>query len=75
MNTNIVIPVLHFFQIFPKFQEKTRRLITVPQKPYKKKVLPPFVPIIEEEEELFAKINHFNKNTVETNHGLLQTLK
>ena len=75
MNTNIVIPALHLFQISPKFREETRRLMTVPRKPRKKKVLPPSVPIVEEEEELFAKIDHLNKDTVETNHALLQTPK
>ena len=71
MNTNIVIPALHLFQISLKLQEKTRRLMTVPQKPYKKKVLPPSVSIIGEEKGLFAKIDHLNKDTVETNHALL----
>ena len=75
MNTNIVIPGLHLFQISPKFQEEKRRLMIVLRKPCKKKVLPPSVPIIQKEEELFAKIDHFNKDTVETNHALFQTPK
>ena len=49
--------------------------MTVPQKPCKKKVLPPFVPIIEKEEEFFIEIDHLNKKTVETNHALFQTPK
>ena len=49
--------------------------MTVPRNPCKKKVLPPFVPIIEKEEELFAEINHLNKDIIETNHALLQTPK
>ena len=27
MNINIILPVLYFFQFFPKFKEKTRRLM------------------------------------------------
>ena len=49
--------------------------MTVPGKPRKKKVLHPSIPIIEEREELFAKINHLNKNIVEINHALFQTPK
>lgn len=75
MNTNIVIPALHLFQISPKFREETRRLMTVPRKPRKKKVVSPTVPIIEEEEELYGKINHPNEEIVDTNHALLQTPK
>ena len=75
MNTNIVIPALHLFQISPKFREETRRLMTVPRKPRKKKVVPPAVPIIEEEEELYAEVHHPNQDTVDTNHALLQTPK
>lgn len=55
INTNIVIPALHLFQISSKFREKTRRLITVPHKPRKKKTVPSAVPMIEKE-ELFAEI-------------------
>lgn len=69
MNTNIVILVLYFIQIFSKFREEIRRLMTAAQKPRKMKVLPPSVLIVEEEKELLAKIDHFNKNTVETNHA------
>ena len=75
MNTNIIIPALHLFQISPKFREETRRLMTVPPKPRKKKVVPPAVPVIEEEEELYAEIHHPKRDTVDTNHALLQTPK
>lgn len=71
MNTNIFIPALHLFQISPKFWEETRRLMIVPQKPCKKKVVLPAIPIIEEEEELYAEIHQPDKNTVDTNHALL----
>ena len=57
MNTNIVIQVLHFFQILPKFQEKISHLIIVSSKPYKKKVVPSTIAIIEKEEKLYAKIH------------------
>ncbi len=75
MNTNIVIPALHLFQISPKFREKTRRLMTVLRKPCKKKVVPPTISIIEEEEELYAKIHHPDQDIIDTNHLLLQTPK
>ncbi len=75
MNTNIVIPALHLFQITPKFQEETRHLMTVLRKPRKKKVVPPSVPIIEEEEELYAEIHYPNEDIVNTNHAFLQTSK
>lgn len=60
INTNIVITVLHFFQILPKFREETRRLMTVPRKPREKKILSLAFPFIEEEEEHYAKIHHNN---------------
>lgn len=75
MNTNIVIPVLYFFQISPKFQEETRRLIIIPQKPHKKKVVLSTILIIKEEEELYADIYQPDKNTVDINHALLQMPK
>ena len=49
--------------------------MTVSQKPYKEKILPFSVLIIEEEEELFTEIDHLDKNTVENNHTLFQTSK
>ena len=49
--------------------------MTVPYKLRKKKVIPPTIPIIEEEEELYAEIYHLNQDTVDTNHTLLQTPK
>ena len=47
----------------------------VSHKPYKKKVILPSVPIIEKEEELYAKIYHSNQDIVDTNHTLLQIPK
>ena len=72
MKTNIVIPALHLFQISPKFREETRRLMTIPCKPHKKKVIPP---ILEEEKELYAGVDYLEQNTVNTNYALLQTPK
>lgn len=40
MNTNIVITALHLFQISPKFREKTSCLMTVPQKPLRRRLCP-----------------------------------
>ena len=51
INTNIVILALYLFQISPKFCEEIRRLMTVPQKPRKKKVVPSAIPIVKEDEE------------------------
>lgn len=75
MNTNIVIPVLYFFQIFSKFQEETRRLIIIPQKPHKKKFVPPTILIIKEEKEPYTDIYQPDKNIVDINHVLLQMPK
>ena len=74
MNTNIVVPALHLFQISPKFREGTRRLMTALQKRCKRRVVPFSVPIIEEEKELYVKMHHPNKDIVNTNHILLQIL-
>lgn len=71
MNINIVIPALHLFQISPKFRKEIRRLMTVPRKLRKKKVVPLAVPIIEEKAELYAKIHHPKQDTVDTNYVLL----
>ncbi len=49
--------------------------MTVPRKPRGKKVVPPAIPIIEEEEELYAKIHHPDQDIIDTNHTLLQTPK
>lgn len=75
MNINIVILELHFFQIFSNFWEETRRLITVFEKPYKKKVVPSAILIVEEEYELYAEIYHSYKSIADINHTLLQTPK
>lgn len=48
INTNIVILVLYFFQISPKFWKKTRCLITVLRESRKKNVVPLVVSIFEE---------------------------
>lgn len=47
----------------------------VPQKPYKKKVMPSTILIIQEKEELYAEIYYPNKNPVETNYTLFQMSK
>lgn len=53
--------------------------MTVPWKPHKKKIvplaMPPTIPIIEEEEELYAEIHHPNKDTIDTNYALFQMPK
>ena len=73
MNTNIVIPALHLFQISPKFREETRRLMTVPRKPRKKKITTPIIPIVEDEKELYVGINYSERDAVDTHHALIQT--
>ena len=55
IKTNIVIPALHLFQTLPKFREETRRLMTVPCQPRKKKVISL---VVEKEEELYAGIDY-----------------
>ena len=75
INTIIVILALYLFPIFPKFCEKTKRLITVFQKPRKKKVVPSAIPIVEKEEELYGEIHHSNKGIADFNHLLFQILK
>ena len=57
-----------------KFQEKTRRLITVPRKSRKKKVVLSAILIEEKEEIHYADIHQPGKD-VDTNHTLLQTPK
>ncbi len=37
--------------------------------------MPHAIPILEEEEELYAKIHHLDQDTIDTNHVLLQILK
>lgn len=44
--------------------------MTIPQKLFKKIVLLSSIPIIEEKEKLFIKIDHINKDIFETNHAL-----
>ena len=75
MNTNIVILALYLFQISLKLSEKTRYLMTVPQKPCKKKVVPFDIPIIDEKEKLYAKIHQSDEDIVDINHALFQILK
>ena len=75
MNTNIVIPAIYLFQISSKFQKETRRLITVSQKPRKKKVVPSAILVIKEEEKLYTEIHHPKQDTIDTNHTLFQTPK
>lgn len=67
--------MLLFFPISLKFQEEIKYFIIVPQKLYKKKVVTAVISIIEKEKELYSKIYYLNKNTIDTNHTLLQTLK
>ena len=74
INTNIVILALHLFQILPKFQEEIRRLMTVPRKSCKKKVVPSAILIEKEEEINYADIHQPSKD-IDTNHALLQTPK
>ena len=74
MNTNIVIPTLHLFQILPKFQEESSRLMTVSPKPCKKEIVPSAISIKEKEDINYADIYQPGKN-VNTNHALLQTPK
>ena len=73
MNTNIVIQVLHLFQISHKFGEEIYHLMTVLQKSRKKKITIPIIPIIKDKEELYAKIDYLEKNAVNTYHTLIQT--
>ncbi len=49
--------------------------MTVPRKPRKKKVVPLAIPIIEEEEKLYAKIHHLDQDIIDTNHALFQIQK
>ena len=75
MNTNIVIPALHLFQISPKFREETRRLMTVPRRPRKKKVIPPTTPSEDDENRPYVRAEKSNQNLIQTNHALVQTPK
>lgn len=61
----------YFFQIFYKFQEKTKYLIIVFQKPCKKKLMFFTIPIIEKKEKLYIEIYYSNKNIVQTNNVLI----
>lgn len=45
--------------------------MTIPQKPYKKKVISFAILIIKEEKKLYIKINYLNKNIIKTNYALL----
>ena len=74
MITNIVIPALHLFQILPKFSEETRRFITIPQRPHKK-VIPPTNLSKDDKNRLYIRAKKSNQNLVQTNHGLVLTLK
>lgn len=56
MNTNIIISALHLFQILLKSQEETRCLITIPQRPYKKNVIPLTTPIEDDKNRSYARI-------------------
>ena len=49
--------------------------MTVFRKYHKKKIVSSSVPIIEKEEELYAKIHHPNEDIVNTNYSLFQTPK
>lgn len=79
MKTNIIIPVLHLFQVSLKFMKETRYFITVHCKPCKKKVIPLVIkiipPTIEEEEEFYTMVDYLDYNRVNINFALLQTLK
>ena len=55
MNTNIIISTLYLLQISPKFPEETRRLMTAPQRPYKKKVIPPTIPSKDDENKPYVR--------------------
>lgn len=79
MNTNIILVTLYLFQISLKFEEEAKHLMTIPQKPRKKKVVPSTISstisIIKKEEELYINIDHLNKDIIDTNHALLQMPK
>lgn len=49
--------------------------MTVSQKPYKIKIIPTTISIIEVENELYTEIYHPNKNIINTNHALFQIPK
>lgn len=49
--------------------------MTVLQKPYKKKITIPIIPIVEDKEELYADINCLKRDAVDTQHVLLQIPK
>lgn len=75
ININIIIPALYLFRISPKFYEETRHLMTIPRKPHKKKITIPIIPIVEDKEELYAKIDYSKRNTVDIYYALIQTFK
>lgn len=75
MNTNVVIPALDLFQILLKFRKEIRRLITVPWKPCKKKVISPTIPVVDNKNELYAEADYSNQNLINTNYTLFKTLK
>ena len=47
--------------------------MTVLQKPRKKKITTPIIPIVEDEEKLYAGIDYSERNAVDTHHALIQT--
>ena len=49
--------------------------MTISHKLRKKKVVLPAISIIQEEEKLYAKVYHFNQDTIHTNHVFFQTPK
>ena len=75
INTNNVIPALHLYQISPKFQEKTSRLMAVSWKSRKKKITTSIIPIIEDKKKLYAGIDYLERNAVNTHHALIRILK
>ena len=75
INTNIIILALYLFQISPNFGEKTRRLMTISQKPCQKKVISPITLSKDNKNRLYIRAKKSNQNLVQINHAFVQTLK
>lgn len=79
MKKNIIIPVLHLFEILPKFKEEIQCFQTILRKSCKKKGIPLIIEviplIIKKEGKLYTEIDDLSYDTITTNYALLQTPK
>ena len=49
--------------------------MTIPRKPRKKEITIPIIPLVEDEEELYAGIDYSERNAIDSYYTLIQTPK